>query len=242
VLLVQNFQDYKNEHIGEHHSVHYMTLRDPTVKALLIGLGLRAGMPRLMLWHQLLRSLVSPKFQLDFIIARVRSHFLPASPAQRVVSVSFLIVLGLLVTATHSWIAFLIAWVLPLTLFFQITTTLRLCVKHVFPPPGGNKRGKDYFASLTYGVFLGERVPDSHLPIFQEVWAWLGWFARMTLIHFPTRFLVLVADTVCHDYHHRHPKAKNWANYIFARQEDIISGHPGWPPIRKSGPWWEQST
>ncbi len=233
-LLIQDFQSYRYEHVIEHHSVHHMTLKDPTVKTLLITFGFRPGMTREQLQRKLLKGIFSPVFHLRFFIARIISHLLPASSTRKTISIGIWVAIVVLATITHSWIPFLIAWFLPLTLFFQVTNTLRLCVKHVFPQPGERRQGKAYFASLTYGVFLGERTPEPDLPPLQRSRAWLHWWTRMLFIHFPMRYLVLTADTVCHDYHHRHPRSKNWANYIFARQEDIEAGHPGWPPYREA--------
>jgi hypothetical protein len=39
---------------------------------------------------------------------------------------------------------------------------------------------------------------------------------------------VLVGDTPVHDYHHRFPVSSNWVNAIFARQQDLENGCPGW--------------
>ena len=136
-------------------------------------------------------------------------------------------------TLTGTWKVVLVAWILPLTLFFQTAIVLRLVVKHVFPASDGPRRGKAYLASLSYGIFLGESVPASYLRGAPRLAAWARWGSRMLLIHFPTRYLVMTGDTVCHDYHHRHPTAKNWAQYLFARQHDIDNGHAGWPPYRE---------
>lgn len=54
----------------------------------------------------------------------------------------------------------------------------------------------------------------------------------MALIHFPSRYLVLTGDTVVHDFHHRYPSTRKWADYIFERQRDLESAGKGWPPYR----------
>jgi hypothetical protein len=233
LLLVENFKHYKYEHIGDHHSSHHMTLLDPTVKALLITLKLRAGMTRRELWHRFLKTITSPLFQARFLVARVQSHMGSASRGEQIATVCFYILFAVTVTVTHAWVLVAVAWLLPLTLFFQISTSVRLIVKHVFPAPGGPRRGKEYFAGLTYGIFLGERVPSAGRSSARRLGAWLRWSFRMAFIHFPARYLVLTGDTVCHDYHHRHPAAKNWPNYLFARQQDIADGHLGWPPYQE---------
>lgn len=232
-LLVENFRRYSREHAVDHHSARHMTLHDPTVRALLVTLGLRPGMSRRQLWRRLLTAIASPLFHLRFVLARIRSHFGPASWAERLVSTAFLAVIGALVTVTGSWTEFLVAWCIPVTVFYQVSSTFRLAVKHTFPSPAGPRRGREYFASLTYGVFLGEPAPRSCGSRFRAMAAWSRWLARMVFVHFPSRYMVLTGDTVCHDYHHRHPRSRDWPNYLFSRQRDIEAGHPGWPAYKE---------
>jgi hypothetical protein len=102
-------------------------------------------------------------------------------------------------------------------------------VKHTFPPAGtATRRGRDYFASLTNAIFIGESAPPRSLPAGRRLLAWTRWALRMALIHAPARYLVLTGDTVVHDFHHRYPSSRQWFDYIFARQRDIDAGHPGW--------------
>lgn len=225
LLLVQNLGRYSAEHVQDHHSVHHMTLRDPTVQAFMIGLGLRPGMTREAMWRAVLRLLVSPRFHVGFAVARIRSFWSGASALERVAAATFHG--GMVVAAglTGGWAALCVVWFLPLFPFFQVSNTLRLCVKHTFPHPGsGVRRGREYFAGLTNAVFIGEPV-----PVGAGVTAWVRWIGRMLFVHFPSRYLVLTGDTVVHDYHHRHPISRQWPDYLFARQEDIERGHLGWP-------------
>lgn len=233
LLLVEHFAHYKTEHTVDHHSVHHMTMRDPTAKALVVALGLHPGMTRSQMWRRLLGRITSPRFHAHFLAARIRSHFSRASNAERAVYVGFYAVASAAIALTNTWAVVLLAWFVPLTVFFQVATVLRLVVKHVFPAPGGPRRGKVYFASLSYGIFFGEHVPAHELRGVRRLFAWTRWTGRMLFVHFPARYLVLTGDTVCHDYHHRHPTAKGWSNYLFARQHDIAIGHPGWPPYQE---------
>lgn len=233
VLLVEQFSKYSRAHVTDHHSARHMTLHDPTVRALLITIGLRPGMTRRQLWRRLMHAVLSPVFHVRFLVARLVSHFGPSSWVGRAASTLFWAGLGLIATMTHSWKFFLLAWVVPLTLLFQISSTLRLSVKHTFPAPGGRRSGKEYFASLTYAVFLGEPVPPAQASRLQAIKVWSRWLGRMLFVHLPARYLVLTGDSTCHDFHHRHPKSREWANYIFARQRDVEEGHPGWPPYRE---------
>jgi Fatty acid desaturase len=233
LLMVQNFDRYQSEHVTEHHARHHMTLRDPTVQAFLIGLGLHPGMTRRQMWRRVLRKLLSPAFHLQFLWARVRSYYRPASGRERACAVTAYACVLLLISWLHAWPELLVAWVVPLSVMFQVSNTLRLCVKHTFPAPDHQeRRGRQYFSSLTNAIFLGDPVPDPSLRGLRRTSAWVRWWLRIAVVHFPARYLVLTGDTVCHDYHHRHPMDRNWASYIYARQADIDAGHPGWPAYR----------
>lgn len=234
LLVVQDFDSYSREHIGDHHALHHMTLRDPTVQAMLVGLELRAGMTRAQMWRRVRGKLVSPKFHANFLVARVRSYFAAADFIPQVVTTVLYLGVAAMVTTFGLWIYVAVAWILPLTVFFQVSNVLRLCVKHTFPAAGTERRrGKEHFVSLTNAIFLGEAVPDAASSRLVGALAWLHWAARMAFVHAPARYLVMTGDTVCHDFHHRHPMSRDWASYIFARQADLDSGHQGWPAYRE---------
>jgi hypothetical protein len=55
------------------------------------------------------------------------------------------------------------------------------------------------------------------------------WLVRMVSLHLFARLFVLVGDTPCHDYHHRHPSSKEWTSYTHARHHDAKLGCPGYP-------------
>ncbi|MGW3633613.1 fatty acid desaturase [Streptomyces sp. NPDC005122] len=230
VLVIQDFDRYSAEHVSDHHALHHMTQRDPTVQAFLVSLQLRPGMTRDQMWRRVLGKIFSPWFHTRFLIARIRSFYTVASPGRRAGAVTGLVLLVGLASWLHLWVFLLVAWVLPMTLFFQVSNVLRLCVKHTFPAPEQTvRRGREYFASLTNAIFIGEAAPSPALPTVRRYVAWLRWWLRMLLIHFPARYLVLTGDTVVHDFHHRHPMNRDWANYIFAREADHRRGTPGQP-------------
>lgn len=59
-LMIQDFDRYSAEHVGDHHALHHMTTRDPTVQAFLVTLKLRPGMSRGRMWRRVLGVCVSP--------------------------------------------------------------------------------------------------------------------------------------------------------------------------------------
>lgn len=235
LLVIQNFARYSREHVSDHHAAHHMTLRDPTVQAFLVSLGLHPGMTRRQMWRRLAGKLFSPRFHLSFASARARSFWHGSATSEKVTAVSLYAAVTVATVMTGTWPAFLMVWVVPLVPLFQLSNTLRLCVKHTFPAPGlQEKRGKEYFGSLTNAIFIGEAVPSLDLPPARRAGAWLKWTVRMMVVHAPARYLVLTGDTVVHDFHHRYPSAPQWANYIFERQADAERGSPGWPAYKEA--------
>ncbi|GAA0670659.1 fatty acid desaturase [Streptomyces thermocarboxydovorans] len=234
LLIIQNFQRYSREHVSDHHALDHMTLKDPTVQAFLVGLDLHPGMSRRAMWRRVLGKLVSPRFHLVFAVSRARSFRSQAARTEKAVALTLYGSLALVTGLTGTWQALLVIWFVPLVPLFQISNTLRLCVKHTFPAPGvEDRRSRAYFASLTNAIFLGDPAPAPQLPAWRRMLGWARWTLRLLFVHAPSRYLVLTGDTVVHDFHHRHPRAGDWANYIFARQKDAEHLAPGQPPYHE---------
>lgn len=230
LLIIQNFDRYSREHVADHHALHHMTLRDPTVQAILISLDLAPGMSTRRIWSRVLCTLVSPRFHTRFFISRVLSFTKKSARCEKALAAVFHLGMVMVTALTGWWTFLVVAWLLPLVFFYQVSNTLRLCVKHTFAPPGlQTRRGKSYFAGLTNAIFIGEQAPTTGPWSFQRAWQWVRWSLRMAFLHFPSRYLVLTGDTVVHDFHHRHPASKKWPDYTFARQQDQDEGTPGWP-------------
>jgi Fatty acid desaturase len=233
ILMVQSFRNYSYSHRREHHGIHHMSLRDPTVYDFLIGLRLGPGMSRRAMWTRILVAIFSPLFHIRFFVSRLHSGLRRGSTLQRLVTVAVPAIVAW-EWADHAVLtAYLVLWLLPLTVFFQMSTVLRLCVKHTFPAPGSGGRSRAALAALTSGVFLGEMFPAREASSVRTLATRSAWLLRLLVIHFPSRYLVLTGDAVCHDFHHRRPMSRDWPNYLFARQADQDAGHAGWPPYEE---------
>ncbi len=231
LILLRGFDSYEKSHGSRHHR-NPLDAEDETVKFLRILVNLQPGLSREELWQRLWTSLISPIFHTRFLAARLVSCFSSKDISHQIISSVFSLVLLVSVGISHTWNIFFIAWVFPLTVLYQISTCLRLCSEHLWPPQEleldskSNKR--DNNSKGTVGIFLGDPIPDKKLQYWQRLRQWCRWWFRLFLIHLPVRTFILVGDTSCHDYHHRHPGMDDWANGIFARQQDIDNGHPGW--------------
>ncbi|MER5481197.1 stearoyl-CoA 9-desaturase [Streptomyces sp. NPDC002734] len=235
LLIIQNFARYSREHVSDHHAAHHMTLRDPTVQAFLVSLGLHPGMTRRQMWRRVIGKIISPWFHLNFAVARARSFWSGSAGAEKAVCAGLYGTALIVALVTGTWVQLLLVWFVPLVPLFQVSNTLRLCVKHTFPASDLTvRRGKEYFGGLTNAIFIGESAPRSGLPVVRRVAAWTRWGLRMVFVHAPARYLVLTGDTVVHDFHHRYPATPKWAHYIFERQADLEKGSPGWPPYKQA--------
>src|SRR2546430_14145493 len=104
--------------------------------------------------------MLSPRSQASFAIAGGRAFWHESTTAERVAAIVTYAVLLAATAVTGSWLAFALVWLVPLVPLFQLSNTLRLCVKHTFPAPDvTERRGKAYYASLTKAIFLGEPAP-----------------------------------------------------------------------------------
>jgi hypothetical protein len=235
LVMVQSFRRYRVSHRVDHHGTHHMTPRDPTVHDFLVGLRLQPGMSRRQMWRRILVLLVSPWFHVRFMISRLKSAMLYGSSTQRVTTAGVPLAFAVWgIWQPAAFIGYLVLWLLPVSVFFQISAVLRLCVKHSFPPPGMSLHDRASIAALTGGVFVGDRLPRPAGALHRRAMAYALWTVRLLAVHFPVRYLVLTGDAVCHDFHHRRPMSRDWSNYIFARQADQDAGHPGWPPYHEA--------
>lgn len=229
VLTIQNFPAYKRMHIATHHSNRLMTPGEATADFLTAMLGLRPGASKAALWRQLRRALVSPWFHGRFLAKRLWGQVADAPLGYALGASGFLATVVACVTITQTWWQFLLVWGIPLTVGYQIAAALRLCVEHLWPT-SGTPLNRAAVARLTQAVFLGDRLPETTLPLRRKIWAWTRWTVRLLGLYLPLRYLVLPEDTLVHDYHHRKSNSKAWPYAAFARQQDIEAGYPGWPP------------
>lgn len=215
VLLVEGFESYRRSHLHDHHHPRRLsTAVDPTVR-LLQSVGLRPGLPVDRLWIRLLISLVSPVFHARRVLARLRSQLGDGPWPRRATALAYLGTLIGLAVAMGNLPALLLAWFVPLFPLYEVSATLRLCVEHEWPAELFARHGQVDHLELTHAVFCGARPPAATTSALARV----GWAARMAG-HALVRFLVLVGDTPCHDYHHRHPQDRDWPNVIIRRQRD----------------------
>ena len=133
--------------------------------------------------------------------------------------------MALAAMVTGQWLAFVLAWVVPVTVLLQAATVGRILCEHSFPEAELiAARGRDLTAHATGGVFPGAMPPTAPAASLRGALAWLGWWLNMLVVQVFVRLVVLVGDAPCHDYHHRKPASRRWTDYIHARHNDAEAG------------------
>ena len=230
LLLFKHFDLYQHEHMLHHSPRKLLTEEDEFAQFVFGMCGLEAGLPKRELWRRVLIALVSPAFHLRFLQRRIQASLWSHDRAHNWLGRLFW--LGLLggAAATGQLAAVALLWVLPVTVLLQIATVFRILCEHRFPEArliAG--RDKMFVTAATGGVFPGVMPPPADGPLAARLSGWINWWAEMLTWQLFVRLFVLVGDAPAHDYHHRRPASKRWANYIHARQKDEDAGSPGFP-------------
>jgi len=219
------YDDNRKEHLLHH--AFPCSMRDGDTLYLL-STGARAGMTTRQFRSYLLRAVVSPKHHWSFISNRIRANLFTRLPLYRqVMAWGYLLGTVALLAATGWWKQWLLAWLVPLTLFFQSQTLLYTLSEHrwwLFD--NAERLTKSQRDQLTFGRFCGELTPRVVDGAALKVAAWMRWWLRVFFIYTPYRMCILVGDTVQHDLHHVRPKC-DWANSSWVRSEDLSTPEAG---------------
>ena len=226
--VFHTFADFKEEHFDNHHRREvFATDADPPVQFLL-DLGFGPGRSRRQLWRRAWTVFLSPAFYWRGFLGRIRSNL----KARSVRLVGFAAWIGLWLSVPfwlpNGALALVLAFVLPVILFAQLSALLDRLGEHEWLAPRNPEFGhRFYTAANTSARFCGAPVPARSLPLGERAAAWIRWTLATLFYHLPSRLLVVVGDLPNHDYHHRYPATQQWTTAAYARQHDIDTGPEG---------------
>lgn len=223
--LSQNEREYERDHLDHHRRSVFTTLRDADA-CLLYRFGLRPGKPIDALTKALLLTLVSPKYHLVLLQARLLSNLRRPTFGLLLTMAWVAFVFGIVPAHVGILPAALAVW-LPMSILYQMSALLQFSTEHVWLTGGAPGSESRVYAERCLGRFCGERVPGTDgSPATAR--AWIRWWARIVLMHGPTRLAVLVGDLPAHDWHHLVPMIEHsyadWPIAIYERQRAIDSG------------------
>ena len=221
IVLFKHFDAYKHGHMLHHSNNKLLTEEDEFADFVFNTCRLEAGVPEAVLRRRVLLNLVSPVFHGRFLVRRVQAAWGSPDRAHNVIGLGAWMALALAAWAAGQLPAFLIGWVLPVTVLLQAATVGRILCEHSFPEPEIiAARGRELSCHATSGVFPGVMPPARTARTPRGLLLWAGWWANMLTVQLLVRIIVLVGDAPCHDYHHRKPASRRWTSYIQARQQD----------------------
>lgn len=227
VLTVSlDLKTYQNGHNKDHHSYRLLTPGDETYEYLINTIGFQLGMPVEEAWKHLRKTLLSPRFYLHQFLSGLNAAFLSPYPTHNLLAFGFWLPILVIVTLTNSWIAFFVAWLIPLFIFREASSLLRQCVEHRFLVTDAKRTSKTP-NQMTTAIFCGEAPPqfDSSVSSMVRLVGWTQWWLLMTFYHLPSRVFILPGDSAGgHDLHHRYPRYRDWVNCIFERQKQVEAG------------------
>lgn len=230
LLLFKHFDAYQREHMLHHSPRKLLTDEDEFADFVFAMCNLRPGLAKRELWRRVLRNLFSPAFHARFLRRRVRASLASPDRAHNAVGIAVWTAAAAAGVLSGHAVAFLLVWVLPVTVLLQMATVFRILCEHRFPPPVLiAARGKEFVCRATAGVFPGQYPPAHRVVSLTGAARWAGWWLNMLTVQLFVRLFVLVGDAPCHDFHHRRPATRRWTSYIHARQQDLDAGCPGFP-------------
>ncbi|MEO3808375.1 fatty acid desaturase [Sphaerisporangium sp. B11E5] len=231
--VFHTFRDFKEEHFDNHHRREvFATRADPPVQ-FLIDLGFRPGLSRTALWRRAWVVFLSPLFYWNGFLGRIRSNLKGRGRRLAAFAVWIGWWLSLPFWLPNGALVLVLAFVVPVVLFAQLSALLDRLGEHEWLGPRDPAFGhRFYTVANTAARYCGSPVPPAGLPLGARLRAWSRWTALTVCYHLPSRLLVVVGDLPNHDYHHRYPSTPDWTTAAYARQRDIDNGPEG-PPYRE---------
>ena len=222
LIWIQPLSLYKADHLLHHSQT--ATLKDADLR-FLVSLGFRPGLSIDRYWKMFFGMLLSPQFHLTYALYRLRANFVAAPFLRKLAAVLWTLALVVLsILGGWTW-ELLLVWMVPAWPLYQMSGLTQLLTEHNWVRIGdGKERVTVVLGRLTHARFFGEAVPEPGAGYV----AWLAWFLRMLLIHFPQRLLVAQADLTNHDFHHRVSHG-DWSNSAYARRDDALKPSSQWP-------------
>lgn len=226
--VFHTFSDFKEEHFDNHHRREiFATEADPPVQFLL-NLGFRPGMSRRQLWRRAWMVFLSPVFYWRGFAGRAVSNLKSGTWRRAAFAAWIGWWVSLPFWLPHGLLALVLAFILPVILFAQLSALLDRLGEHEWLAPRNPEFGRRFYtAANTSARFCGTAVPAASLPAGPQLVAWARWTAATVGYHLPARLLVIVGDLPNHDYHHRYPSTPEWTTAAYARQRDIDAGPEG---------------
>lgn len=212
-ILHTAWEEYKTIHVRKHH--HYQVLctnLDPD-QQFMICHGFKPRMTQKEFWYCVLVKPFLPKHIGQYIYGRIKQNYVTPPLSERLMRGLFMAVLLSMSLYYGCLSTVLIYYLFPLLVLNQFSSYYQHITEHLWFPPKFKKINPFiYYASLTWGRFLGRPYPNrKDYSLLTYVAHCAYWFLKVLVIDVPTRVLFMMQDLSSHDFHHREPKMNFWA-------------------------------
>ena len=226
VAWIMPLSAYAEGHIKGHHPRTGLLdgngADDPDLRFIVNYMGFKPGKSRREYWFHLMCLIVSPAFHVRFFMARSLANLVTATPKRRFAALVYALSIAGLTALFGDWILLTLAVLIPGIWLYQVSGVLQVLTEHAWVrDTSGQLSKREILVRLTFGRFLGCRVPDTKLPTSLRVLAWIVWFAKMVGVYFPARIFFLMGDLPQHDLHH-YSTFSDWKNPAYARRDAVM--------------------
>ena len=152
----KDFRSYQRGHLNTHHNAQkLMTPGDETYDFWTQELCLVPGSSASDSWAQVRNSLISPKYHFKQILRRFVDCLASPSTNHNMWSNLFWGSVITIVTHTNTWLLFIIGWVFPILVMFEICSVLRQLVEHRISTPQDQR--------MTSAIWLADVPPSTSI-------------------------------------------------------------------------------
>lgn len=222
-ILHTPWESYHTIHAQDHHALNNLcTEKDPDQQFMLQH-GFYRGMPEREFWLRIVFAPFLPINVWKHFRFRLVQNFIVPEWSERIPRAAFwLVLLGASYVGDFAY-ELMLFYLVPLVLITQHSSWIQHVTEHLWfaERPEGVSRFV-YYASLTWGRFLGRPHPGSGTGLLHTA-RLLKWWTLVIVVDLPVRLYSFMQDLPSHDFHHRSPKVNFWS---IATERAAFEGRP----------------
>lgn len=209
-ILHLSWDEYRIIHGIKHHAKKTLCTDQDPDQQFMSAHGFHLGMSHNEFWTKLFLAPLHPIRIWEHIKFRLSHNFILPNRKEKIFRVSFWVFFVLLAYMSGIIIELTLFYLIPLLFITQIASWIQHVSEHLwFSKKIENIPENVYYASLTWGRFLGRPYPHSNKG-FLKVTQVFKWWLLIFLVDIPIKLFVFMQDLPSHDFHHRRPGINFW--------------------------------
>lgn len=219
IFLIQSITRYRSDHLA-HHGKIFATLKDGDA-VMVLRLGFAPGKTRRELWINLIKLCLSPTFHAKFFYGRLKENLILCPRYRAAMTLGWFGILGVVGYEVGFTILFHV-YILPIFLLIQIPALIQLLCEHIYISADMSAMARHKL--LSNGRYCGVPLPQRTGSNAQYASDLVAWTLRILFVELPARITIFQGSLPEHDWHHRHPGSRHWANGRMLREEELRRG------------------